>query len=49
MSFNYDKRQIPIIAKICIHWQKDLDVKFTPGPFYMGKFGYAVNIYAVAW
>jgi len=40
---------IPIVAKICIHWQPNVDVKFKPGPFYMGKFGYAVNIYAVIW
>lgn len=43
------EEQIPIVAKVCIWLQKDSDVKFTPGPFSMGKWGYAVNIYAILW
>ncbi|KAF8512146.1 amino acid/polyamine transporter I [Hysterangium stoloniferum] len=38
---------IPIIGKLYIYWNKDSDVKFRPGPFYMGKLGYVVNMYAV--
>jgi len=40
---------IPIVAKVCIAYQKDPGVAFTPGPFYMGKWGYLVNIYAIIW
>ncbi|KAH8116138.1 amino acid/polyamine transporter I [Phellopilus nigrolimitatus] len=40
---------IPIIAKVCIAVQNDASVEFVPGPFYMGKWGYAVNVYAILW
>ena len=41
--------QIPVVAKLCLWVQKNPSVKFEPGPFYMGKIGYFVNIYAVLW
>jgi len=40
---------IPIFGKILIHYQSNPDTKFKPGPFYMGKWGYYVNMYAIAW
>jgi len=40
---------IPILGKLYISWNRGADVKFRPGPFNMGKFGYFVNIYAVVW
>ncbi|EPQ52255.1 APC amino acid permease [Gloeophyllum trabeum ATCC 11539] len=39
---------IPIVAKLYIRLF-DTDTEFTPGPFYLGKWGYAVNVYAVVW
>jgi len=39
---------IPVVAKLYI-WLFKTDTEFTPGPFYMGKWGYAVNVYAVLW
>ncbi|TFK49035.1 APC amino acid permease [Heliocybe sulcata] len=39
---------IPIVAKLYIRFF-DTDTKFTPGPFFLGKWGYAVNLYAVLW
>lgn len=41
--------KIPIIAKVCIRYQSKPDVIFKPGPFYMGKWGYLINAYAILW
>ncbi|KIJ23281.1 hypothetical protein M422DRAFT_74895 [Sphaerobolus stellatus SS14] len=40
---------IPIIAKLYIHWKNDPEMQFQAGPFYMGRMGYLVNVYAVIW
>ncbi|KAI5120887.1 hypothetical protein M0805_002987 [Coniferiporia weirii] len=40
---------IPVVAKVCISFQKDPDIRFTPGPFYMGRWSIIVNIYAITW
>ncbi|THH08403.1 hypothetical protein EW145_g2731 [Phellinidium pouzarii] len=40
---------IPITAKAYIFLRRDGDVNFTPGPFYMGKWGYIINVYAILW
>ncbi|KAI5120886.1 hypothetical protein M0805_002986 [Coniferiporia weirii] len=40
---------IPIVAKVCNSLQKDASVGFAPGPFFMGKWGFVVNVYAILW
>ncbi|KZT40899.1 amino acid transporter [Sistotremastrum suecicum HHB10207 ss-3] len=40
---------IPVAAKLWIYFNPESDVKFEPGPFYMGRWGYLVNLYAVTW
>ncbi|KAF8523466.1 amino acid/polyamine transporter I [Hysterangium stoloniferum] len=40
---------IPILGKLLIHYQSNPDTEFKPGPFYLGKWGYYVNMYAIAW
>ncbi|KZS91121.1 amino acid permease [Sistotremastrum niveocremeum HHB9708] len=40
---------IPVVFKLFIHYTNRQDVKFKPGPFNMGRWGYFVNIYALAW
>ncbi|TDL24584.1 hypothetical protein BD410DRAFT_801917 [Rickenella mellea] len=37
------------LAKVSLWMQKNPKLQFTPGPFSMGKWGYAVNIYAILW
>jgi len=39
---------VPIIAKLWIS-VTNTDVKFQPGPFSLGRWSAAVNIYAIAW
>ncbi|KAH8116136.1 amino acid permease-domain-containing protein [Phellopilus nigrolimitatus] len=38
---------VPITAKVYIAFQKDPGVRFTPGPFYTGKWSIVINIYAI--
>ncbi|KZS91098.1 amino acid permease [Sistotremastrum niveocremeum HHB9708] len=40
---------IPVSAKLWIWLTKSEEVKFRPGPFNMGTFGYFVNLYAFVW
>ncbi|THH08402.1 hypothetical protein EW145_g2730 [Phellinidium pouzarii] len=40
---------IPVIAKVCISLQKRPSVKFIPGPFSLGKWSIAINVYAILW
>ncbi|KDQ58795.1 hypothetical protein JAAARDRAFT_193315 [Jaapia argillacea MUCL 33604] len=40
---------IPVLAKLAIWLMDHSETKFTPGPFYLGKWGYAINAYALIW
>ena len=41
--------QIPTIGKLYLFFFPSPDVQFTPGPFFLGKWGYAINAYAICW
>lgn len=41
--------QIPTIGKLYLYFFPSSEVQFKPGPFNLGKFGYVVNFYAIAW
>ncbi|KAF8314483.1 APC amino acid permease [Clavulina sp. PMI_390] len=40
---------IPTIGKLYLYFYPSEHVKFVPGPFYLGKWGYVINVYAILW
>lgn len=40
---------IPTVGKLYLYFYPSDEVKFVPGPFYLGKWGYVINVYAVCW
>lgn len=40
---------IPTIGKLYLYLVPSDTVQFVPGPFYLGKIGYAINVYAIIW
>lgn len=41
--------QIPTAGKLYLYFYPSPEVAFKPGPFNLGKWGYAINVYAIAW
>jgi len=40
---------IPSAGKLYLYFYPSPEVAFHPGPFFLGKWGYWINIYAIAW
>lgn len=40
---------IPTAGKLYLYLFPSDTVQFTPGPFYLGKLGYWINVYAIMW